>query len=387
MEGVLNGPAGIIAKVLTSVVIYCDPDYADPRALPFPLKWGTFKQKIGVQMVGRDIVVIGGSAGSIEAVREVVRGLPVDFPAAVFVVVHFPGSVSSTLPRILSRAGPLLAAHARDGELITPGRIYVAPPDCHLHLSDGHIRLTRGPKENGHRPAIDSLFRTAAHGYGRRVIGVILSGNLNDGTAGLLTIKQHDGIAIVQSLETAMYPGMPRSAIDHVAVDHVAAPEEIPALLSELALEPVPHLKVVPMSHDIPAAAQADEFAIADRHTQPGVPSTMTCPECHGTLWEVSDDDLVRFRCRVGHAYSDEALLVHQSEQLEAALWTALRSLEENSALARRLAARANSRGHSHSASSFTEQAMDVEHHASVIRTVLHKGVRMGDATEALVVG
>jgi two-component system chemotaxis response regulator CheB len=167
----------------------------------------------------------------------------------------------------------------------------------------------------------------------------------------------------------------------------VAAPEEIPPLLSELALEPVPHLKVVPMSHEIPAAAQADGFALADRHTQPGVPSTMTCPECHGTLWEVSDDDLVRFRCRVGHAYSDEALLVHQSEQLEAALWTALRSLEENSALARRLAARANSRGHSHSAASFTEQAMGAEHHASVIRTVLHKGVRMGDAAEALVVG
>jgi two-component system, chemotaxis family, protein-glutamate methylesterase/glutaminase len=338
-------------------------------------------------MVGRDIVVIGGSAGSIEAVTEVVRGFPPDFPAAVFVVVHFPGSVSSTLPRILSRAGPLVARHARDGELIEPGRIYVAPPDSHLHLSDGHTRLTRGPKENGHRPAIDPLFRTAAQSFGPRVIGVVLSGNLNDGTAGLLSIKQREGIAIVQSLESALYSGMPRSAMDHVEVDHVLAPSEIPLLLSELALEPVPHLKVVPMSQDPPAAEQADEFAVADRHQQPGIPSTMTCPECHGTLWEVKDDDLVRFRCRVGHAYSDEALLVHQSEQLEAALWTALRSLEEHSALARRLAARANSRGHTHSASSFTEQAMDAEHHASVIRTVLDKGVRTSEPSEALVVG
>jgi len=338
-------------------------------------------------MVGRDIVVIGGSAGSIEAVTEVVRGFPPDFPAAVFVVVHFPGSVRSTLPRILSRAGPLVARHARDGELIEPGRIYVAPPDCHLHLSDGRTRLTRGPKENGHRPAIDPLFRTAAQSFGPRVIGVVLSGNLNDGTAGLLSIKQREGIAIVQSLETALYSGMPRSAMDHVEVDHVLAPPEIPLLLSELAREPVPHLKVVPMSQDPPAAEQADEFAVADRHQQPGIPSTMTCPECHGTLWEVKDDDLVRFRCRVGHAYSDEALLVHQSEQLEAALWTALRSLEEHSALARRLAARANSRGHTHSASSFTEQAMDAEHHASVIRTVLDKGVRTSEPSEALVVG
>jgi two-component system, chemotaxis family, protein-glutamate methylesterase/glutaminase len=338
-------------------------------------------------MAGRDIVVIGGSAGSIEAVMEVVRGLPADFPAAVFVVVHFPGSVSSTLPRILSRAGPLPARHARDGEPIEPGRIYVAPPDSHLHLSDGHTRLSKGPKENGHRPAVDPLFRTAAHSYGPRAIGVVLSGNLNDGTAGLLAIKQHEGIAVVQSLDTALYQGMPRSAIDHVAVDHVLSPAEIPLVLNELALEPVPHLKVVPMSLESPAEQQADEFALADRHKQAGIPSTMSCPECHGTLWEVKDEELVRFRCRVGHAYSDEALLVHQSEQLEAALWTALRALEEHSALARRLAARANSRGHSHSASTFTEQAMDAEHHASVIRTVLDTGVRTGEPAEALVVG
>jgi two-component system chemotaxis response regulator CheB len=338
-------------------------------------------------MAGRDIVVIGGSAGSIEAITGVVRGLPPDFPGSVFVVVHFPGSVTSSLPRILSRAGPLPARHARDGEPIEPGRIYVAPPDCHLLLSDGHSRLTRGPKENGHRPAIDPLFRTAAHNYGPRVVGVVLSGNLNDGTAGLLSIKQQGGMAVVQDLETALHQGMPRSAIDHVAVDHVLSPSAISLLLAELVVQPAQAVKVVPMEEDLELTEQSDEFALADRHKQPGVPSTMSCPECHGTLWEVKDEELVRFRCRVGHAYSDEALLVHQAEQLEAALWTALRALEEHSALGRRLAARANSRGHTHSASAFTEQAMNAEHHASVIRTVLDKGIRTGEATEALMVG
>jgi two-component system chemotaxis response regulator CheB len=343
-------------------------------------------------MAGRDIVVVGGSAGSIEAITELVRGLPPDFPGSVFVVVHFPGSVTSTLPRILSRAGPLPARHARDGEPIEPSRIYVAPPDWHLHLNDGRIRLTRGPKENGHRPAIDPLFRTAARQYGRRVVGVVLSGNLNDGTAGLLTIKQEGGVALVQELETALYPSMPRSAIDNVAVDQALPPSQMAELLARLAVEPVQPLEVTPMSDsdlaDRPDSEsrhtdeQADEFAIADRHAQPGVPSSMACPECHGVLWEVKDGGLVRFRCRVGHAYSDEALLVHQSEQLEAALWTALRALEEHTALARRLAARANSRGHAHSAAAFTEQAMDAEHHASVVRNVLHAGIRLGDVAE-----
>jgi two-component system, chemotaxis family, protein-glutamate methylesterase/glutaminase len=337
-------------------------------------------------MPGRDIIVIGGSAGSIESVAEVARGLPPDFPGSVFVVVHFPGSARSSLPRILSRAGPLPVHHARDGEPVESGRIYVAPPDCHLLLSHNNLRLTRGPKENGHRPAIDPLFRTASHSYGPRVVGVVLSGNLNDGTAGLLAIKQRGGVAVVQSLETALYQGMPQSAIDHVAVDHVLSPPAIPLLLAELVRQSVQPWKVVPMPDD-PELQQSDEFALTDRHKQPGVPSTMTCPECHGTLWEVKDEELVRFRCRVGHAYSDEALLVHQGEQLEAALWTALRALEEHAALGRRLAARANSRGHAHSASAFTEQAMAAEHHASVIRVVLDKGIRTGESPETLMVG
>lgn len=330
-------------------------------------------------MAVRDIVVVGASAGGIEAVVELVSHLPRDFPGSLFVVIHFPGSASSTLPSILSRAGPLPARHAQDGEPIQTGRIYVAPPDLHMLLEAGHIRLSSGPKENGSRPAIDPLFRTAARSYGPRVIGVILSGNLNDGTAGLITIKQRGGVAMVQTLETALYPGMPTSAMEHLAVDYALPPGEIAELLTELAQQPVDALEVRAMSNEVDPVDQQDEVGHEDRHTQPGIPSTMSCPECHGVLWEIRDQELVRFRCRVGHAYSAEALLIHQSENLEAALWTALRALEEHSALSRRLASRAGSRGHARSASTFTEQAMDAEHHASVIRTVLHAGVRVTD--------
>jgi two-component system, chemotaxis family, protein-glutamate methylesterase/glutaminase len=336
-------------------------------------------------MAGRDIVVVGGSAGSIEVLTELVGGLPRGFPGSLFVVVHFPGSVTSTLPRILSRAGPLPAHHPRDGDPIEPGRIYVAPPDCHLQISDGRVRLTRGPKENGHRPAVDPLFRTAALSYGPRVQGVILSGNLNDGTAGLLRIKQLGGAAIVQDPESALYQGMPRSALEHVAVDHVLPVQELAGVVAELVSEPAESAEVPGMSEQPTSDPQAEEIATADLHQQPGIPSTMACPECHGVLWEAKDEELVQFRCRVGHAYSAEALLVHQSEQLEAALWTALRALEEHSALGRRLAARADARGHRHSASSFTEQAMDAEHHASVIRTVLNAGIRIESGEVAAV--
>jgi two-component system chemotaxis response regulator CheB len=246
------------------------------------------------------------------------------------------------------------------------------------------MRLTRGPKENGCRPAVDPLFRSAARSFGPRVVGIVLSGNLNDGTAGLITIKQRGGIAIAQSLDTALYPSMPRSAIEHLAVDHVLPPADMAGCLAELALQPVGTWEVAPMTDEVAAEDGQDPVAIADRRTQPGIPSTMSCPECHGVLWEVRDEELVKFRCRVGHAYSDEALLVHQGENLEAALWTALRALEEHSALARRLAVRATTRGHAHSASTFTEQAMDAEHHASIIRNVLHSGLRSPELPEAV---
>jgi two-component system, chemotaxis family, protein-glutamate methylesterase/glutaminase len=331
-------------------------------------------------VAGRDIVVIGGSAGAVEGLIEVVRSLPPDLPAAVFVVIHFPDRVTSALPEILSRAGRLPACHARNGEPIVPSRIYVAPPGCHLLLEAGRVRLSNGPKENGHRPAVDPLFRSAAYEHGPRVVGVVLSGNLGDGSAGLLSIKQHGGLAVVQDPETAVYDGMPRTALETTPVDRVVPLAAIAACVAELVRQPLTQ-DILMTADDGSSPYSADSHSAEatirteDRQQQAGVPSTMTCPECHGTLWEVHDGDLLRFRCRVGHAFGPEALFSQQAEALEAALWTALRALEEHAALNRRLAARAQDRRHAHSAAAFTEHAMTAEHHASIIRTVLERGV------------
>jgi two-component system chemotaxis response regulator CheB len=189
-------------------------------------------------MAGRDVVVVGGSAGGIEAVSRLVRGLLPGYPGSLFVVIHFPGSVRSILPQILSRAGPLPARHAVDGEPVEPGRIYVAQPDYHLVLHSGYIRLTRDPKEHNSRPAVDPLFRSAARSYGPRVVGIVLSGNLSDGTAGLLAIKQAGGIAVIQRPDTARYPGMPLSAMEHAAADYVVPPSDMSELIQALAVEP-----------------------------------------------------------------------------------------------------------------------------------------------------
>ena len=325
-------------------------------------------------MAGRDIIVVGGSAGSVEVVARLVRALPRDLPAAVFVAIHFPATAASALPSILSRARTLPARAARSGEPADRGTIYVAPPNCHLTLQDGTVRVARGPKENGHRPAIDPLFRTAAAAGAARVIGVLLSGNGSDGTLGLRRIRDRGGITIAQDPADATYPRMPASAIEHGAVDHVVSAAELPGLLVGLVGQ-------VTVGNETEAAMESDlhpeegdgERAVAhqDRLVQPGTPSTQTCPECHGTLWEDQDGGVTSFRCRIGHAFTAESLATIQAEELEAALWTALRALEEHAALVRRMAVRASAQQHQRSSSVFTEQALDAEHHAAVIRNVL----------------
>jgi two-component system chemotaxis response regulator CheB len=336
-------------------------------------------------MATRDVIVIGGSAGSIEAACVLFAALPADLDAAMFLVVHLPADAHSVLPDILGRAGPLPAAHAVDGEPISPGRVYVAPPDRHLLLDDGAVRLTRGPKENRHRPAIDPLFRSAARQYGSRVIGVILSGNQHDGSAGLLRVKQGGGVAIVQDPESAMFPGMPHSALDSMNADLVLAPAAMAgALVRLVAGAPVPPEVTDPMPSDPPSALPPEaEVAAEDRKRRDGVPSTQACPECHGVLWEVEDGGLLEFRCRVGHGYTAEALLAHQAEELEVALWSALRALEEQHALARRLAARSATQGQNRAAATYAEHAVDAAHHAALIR----KALRVPQSEQQLPVG
>jgi two-component system chemotaxis response regulator CheB len=289
----------------------------------------------------------------------------------VFVVLHLPATGTSALPEILRRHGPLPAAHVRDGEPIQSGRVYVAPPDHHVVLRTGHVHLSRGPRENGHRPAIDPLFRSAAREYGTRVIGVVLSGTLDDGTAGLLAIKSRGGVAVVQDPEDALYTGMPGNALEHVQVDHVASAASMGKLLASLIAnlaEPPP----APALSDMQVEVEMEGFSLeAFEGTHPGRPSGFSCPDCNGVLWQIQDGGLERYRCRVGHAWSPESLLTQQSEALEAALWVALRSLEERAALARRLAEPARRRGYSITATRFEEQAAEAQQAARLVRDLL----------------
>ena len=316
-------------------------------------------------------MVVGASAGGVEALVGLAASLPADLPAAVFVVLHLPATGTSALPDILSRHGPLAATHVKDGEPIENGRIYVAPPDHHLLLRSGHVHLTRGPRENGHRPAVDTLFRSAAREYASRVIGVVLSGALDDGTAGLLAIKSRGGVAVVQEAKDALYPGMPGSALEHVQVDHVLGVASMGDLLARLTAESVGE-PPGPVSTGMRVEVEVAGFSLeAMEGEHPGEPSGFSCPDCNGVLWEIQAEGLRRYRCRVGHAWSPESLLTQQSEALEAALWIALRTLEERAALARRLAEPARRRGHSITATRFEEQATEAQQAARLVRNLL----------------
>lgn len=308
-----------------------------------------------------------------QALCEVVSGLPRDFPAAVFVVLHISPHPTSALPTILNRCGNLPACHPEDGVAIEPGRIYVAPPDRHLTIDDNRVCVSRTPKENGHRPALDVLFRSAARKHGRRVVGVVLTGNLDDGTAGLLVIKRHGGIAVVQDPETADYPGMPASAIESVQVDHVLPLALIAPLLVDLAHQPVQeeNEEEVPVP-DEPSGRLANlEVGGGNVAEGYGLPAGVACPECHGTLYDRRDEAGIGFICRVGHAYSPESLAAAKSEEIDSALWAALRALEESAALSRRLQHRMEGIGKGGMERRYAERASDSERYADVLRKIL----------------
>ena len=322
----------------------------------------------------RDIIVLGASAGGVQALCEVIGSLPPNLPAAVFVVLHIAPHGRSAMPAILSRAGCLPASHPADGEPIVPGRIYVAPPDRHLAMEDSQVCLSRNATENGRRPAVDVTFRSAARQYGRRVIAVVLTGNLDDGTAGLGLVKKLGGVAVVQDPNEADYPSMPKSAIANVPVDHVVPLADIGSLLTDLVHEPLPE--------------QAEELKPEEREELPdmseqeerdgsikGEPSGLTCPECGGGLFERPGGDLpLHFRCRTGHAYSPESLMAKQTDGLETALWAAMRALQENAALARRMERRARQNGGDGISERYHKRAEDAEKHATLLRTLLQQG-------------
>lgn len=263
---------------------------------------------------GHDLIVIGGSAGSIPALTEIVRDLPKSLPAAVCVVVHISSSADSVLPQILSRAGPLEAHTARDGEPICPGHIYVAPPDHHLLIRDGCLQLSHGPKENHTRPAVDPLFRTAAAAHDGKVVGVVLSGYLYDGSLGLAAVKEHAGVTIVLDPADASARSMPERAISTAVPDYVLPLSSIAPKLVELAWDA--------------AALQASKPC--------GVTETaceQTCPDCGGVLHRFHHERTVRFSCAIGHLYEPDTLLARRSEAAEDLLWSAVRTLREEAEL------------------------------------------------------
>jgi two-component system chemotaxis response regulator CheB len=321
--------------------------------------------------VSRDIVVIGASAGGLGALRELARGLPHDLPAALFVVLHTSAESPGFFATLLRNAGPLSVAFASHGQPIEHGHIYVAPADRHLLVKGETMALTRGPRENGFRPAADPLFRSAAESHGGRVVGIVLSGALSDGTRGLQAIKQAGGIAIAQDPDDATVYGMPSSAIRTVDVDYVLPAREMPAVIARLATGPPANGDEAMMRragrHRDPA--ERGDFAL--RNGSPGTASPYTCPQCGGALWESETGKITTFGCHIGHAFTVDGLMAKLEDGVEAALWSAVRALEEKAALRRRVAEHARRGRFKRVADRCEMEADEAERQANVVRAIL----------------
>jgi two-component system, chemotaxis family, protein-glutamate methylesterase/glutaminase len=311
-----------------------------------------------------ELVVIGASAGGVEALTSLVKRLPGDMPAALAVVLHIAPGGPSVLPDILDRAGPLSVVAAHDGARLEEGRVYVAIPDHHLVIEDGAIRLERGPRENGHRPAVDPLFRTAAEAYGDRVTAVVLSGARDDGTLGALAVRAAGGRVLAQDPGEALYPGMPASVIKHVGADAVARLTSLADLIAE-GRRPFPEAPAVNAGNGGATGPSIE----GHRHT-PGEPdaSGFSCPECGGALYADRARGIERFTCHVGHAYSAQSLVDEHTRGLESALWSAIRRLDERAALLRRLAAGVSPETSSTFHDQLEARATEAAEHADAIR-------------------
>jgi two-component system chemotaxis response regulator CheB len=310
-------------------------------------------------MAHRDIIVIGASAGGIGALQTILPALPWNFHASLFVVIHTSEESPALLPDILNRASKIPVLYAVNNAAILPGRVYIAPGGrAHMTLQRGTVRLQPGPRENRSRPSIDALFRSASHAYGSQVIGVVLSGNLDDGTAGLADIKARGGLAIAQDPTEAIAPSMPASAIENTGVDFILPVEEIgPKLVELVAAERGEEVLAFPME---PSNG-------GDRR------QVYSCPECGGVLEELENEQTLRFRCRVGHSYSPETLLAEQNLGVEKALWAAIRTLEEQAEFSDRLASNSQRKKRPRLASRFSEKAQTSRQNADVLRELLQR--------------
>lgn len=333
-------------------------------------------------MPKKDIIVIGASAGGIDPLRKLISKLPKDFGASIFVVVHTAPDGPGLLGEILGFASDLPTANATDREKIERGRVYVAPPDHHLLIEDSIVRLARGPKENRFRPAIDPLFRSAAKEYGSRVIGIVMSGGLDDGTSGLWSIKEAGGTAIVQDPADAFASSMPESALKHVSVDHCLPASDIAPLLISLVNKEVEEKGVKEMSEitDIEIRIAKEDNSMEIGIEKIGEPSSFTCPECHGSLLQLVEGGRVRFRCHTGHAFSIDSLLSSLSEWIEESLWSSIRSIEESVRLMRHIAE--HSRENGGISDIFLKKAEEAQDQADSVRDVVFKHQALNEIKE-----
>lgn len=335
-------------------------------------------------MAKRDIIVIGASAGGVEALVSLVKSLPQDLNASIFVVLHLSPFSSSNLPHILSKAGSLPAVHPKDGEKIERGKIYIAPPDHHLLLErGGKIAVSKGPKENRFRPSVDALFRSAALLYGPRVIGIVLSGVLDDGTSGMWNIKRNGGLAMVQQPDEAMFPSMPENVMQHVAVDHISPTDAMGAVLSRLITEKAgkrpdltkEEMELLKLEVIIATRDNAFELGILDM----GELTTFACPECKGALVSLGEGQMMRFRCHTGHAFTSSTLLAGITLQVEEKLWEAMQAMEATTMLLHQISNHYQSLGNAASAKAFKQRSVDISNKARVIHDSIFKQERMSE--------
>lgn len=330
-------------------------------------------------MPGHDIIVIGTSAGGLRALGAIVGTLPAEMDAALFIVQHLAADKPSLLPKILTDVSSLPALHPADGEKIQKGRIYVAPPDHHLLVNQGSVRIVRGPQENRFRPAIDALFRSAARAYGSRVVGIVLTGYLDDGTVGLQAVKKRGGVAIVQDPQEAEYPSMAKSALLYVKVDHCVRLADIPDLLVRLSKEPAPDEETYPMTQEMEveskiAEQQLNTQEFLENVEAIGTRTTYTCPECNGSIWQIGKQSPLRFRCHVGHSFTGNVFLAEQTQYLEDALWAAVRAMEEKVTFLRQMSEQMKNYNLQSAAAKYADHATSLDGEVYVIREIILKG-------------
>ena len=328
-------------------------------------------------MANRDVLVVGTSAGGVEALIFLAKELPRDLPASVFVTIHLPSYSRSSLDDVLTRAGRMPAHFAIDGEVLQKSRIYIAPPDRHLLLDGERLSLGEGPRENNARPAIDPMLRSAAVCCNSRTVGVVLTGTLGDGASGLWTVRHAGGITVVQDPRDAAFPEMPLAALNRAKPNHIARLAEMPALLERLVREPAGAPKPVPRSirYEVEIARNGGEHM--DTMDAIGRPSVLACPDCGGVMWEIDEDGMQRYRCHVGHTYAPEVMSIALDESLRRALAVALRVLEDRVALARKLRQQALASNHRLLAETWAGKAREFEREMEVIRSSIRRMDRL----------